>query len=355
MNKALGITGWVVAVIAIIGIGCYIRHTDKLTTALEQARTEVETTALKLDTVRQQLQRVADATPEPPAAQNLETLEASLAKANEELTQLKATSELAAFAASAFGEVKEDKGPTNPVLKMMAEMGQNEEMMAMQAKMAVNMQYGALLRDLALPADVTAQMKDILAEASMEQMKVGMAMATGEDAMTGTEMKNLQETGTDWARTELSKILTAEEMATWEDFEENKAQHMMEQSYDMQLGMFAIGLTDENKTMLRDVLVEEAMLLQDAAMDSVEAFDMAGQMLNQLTIIETTRERIFPALNEEQYAIADSFLEQQETQFRAMAEMMSGMFDREEGDNTDVPSPVEIPAEPLASSSTENE
>jgi hypothetical protein len=68
----------------------------------------------------------------------------------------------------------------------------------------------------------------------------------------------------DRAREVLSKILTADEMATWEDFEEHKAERMMEQTYDMQLGMFAAGLTPENKAMVRDVMVDEEMFFQDA-------------------------------------------------------------------------------------------
>ena len=70
---------------------------------------------------------------------------------------------------------------------------------------------------------------------------------------------------------------------------------------------------------------------------------MAGQLANQMAIFENARERLFPVLDEDQYAIAESFLEQQESMMRMSMEMMSGLFDRGEDENADDTPPSVAP------------
>ena len=104
--------------------------------------------------------------------------------------------------------------------------------------------------------------------------------------------------------------------------------HIVEQQYDRQLGMFAAGLTSENKTMVRDIMVDERMRLQEAAFSDDPFAITEGWM----AIFKNTRERIYPFLDTDQYAIVEAFLDQQEAITRLGIETMGMDGDELEDD-----------------------
>ena len=168
-------------------------------------------------------------------------------------------------------------------------------------------------------------MKDIFAQAAIDSLK----LLSGK-ARSGGETNSNQRKNTDWVRQELSKILSSDELVVWEEFEANKATHMIEQQYDMQLGMFAVGLTAENRTMVRDVMVDETLLLQQAQLDD-DVLTMESRLKAHMEIFQNARQRLFPLLDTDQYTVAEAFIEQQEAGLRIGMQMMDEMFGDEEG------------------------
>ena len=120
-------------------------------------------------------------------------------------------------------------------------------------------------------------------------------------------------------------------LAVWEEYEETKEARVMEQQYEMQLGMFAPGLTPENRELAKQVLVEEMFAVQpemeqfpsgDAQLDSV--FDV------QLGAYESARERLVEQLDDDQLAQFDRFVDQQQNMLEMASQMMRGFMGEEE-------------------------
>lgn len=328
MNKALGITGWIVAVVALIGFGVFAFYSQRLSEEVELVRAESQAVESKLTDVYEQLDLVRRR--DVSDAKDVNALEISLVAAQEEIMQLQAASQGAQLAAPAVPRTDDVEEPSKPKTwfdTYMEKMGDNDEMMATQVEMTVNMQYGPLFVDLELSGEVLRQMKDILKKATHKELKI-LSTMSGEDGLSGREWNVTKENATDRLREELSMILTEDELTTWEDFEANKMQHVVEQLYDMQLGIFAVGLTPGNKTMVRDIMVDERMRLQEAAFSD----DPFAITEGWKAIFKNTRERIYPLLDNDQYAIVEAFLEQQEAITRMGVEKMGMEADEPEDD-----------------------
>jgi hypothetical protein len=324
MNKIVGIMGWIVAAITTIGFVGYVRHADNLSDEVELVRTQNEAVELQLSAVRQQLERDGATDPSIPTADLISALES----ANAEIASLRATYTVAPHASSEAIEkdnTERSSTPANVFAEWTKKMSGSEEMMATQAKMTVSMMYGSLMQELNLPVEVRSRMEEILINATKKDLKVAIAAMSNEEQSSGRELYDLKASATDQLHQELSEILTADEMLVWEDFEANMAMHLMEKQYQTQLDMFATALTAENRTMVRDVLVDEYMNMQEAFQSSDSVLDTQAMMAAQVSIFDKVSERLSPILDSEQYAVVETFLEHQATMLRMGQEMMGGV------------------------------
>jgi hypothetical protein len=205
-----------------------------------------------------------------------------------------------------------EAGSENPLADMLSmfsgEEGKN--MARMSAQFSVPAMYGELFKELNLPPETEAQVREILIDSMAEQVSQGF------DAMNGKadseEMRKNMEAHGQKLRAELATVLTADELAVFDEYEANKEQRMLESSIDVQLTMFAKGLTEENRTLLRDVIVEE-MTAQGTWMNNPESYANPGGAIDrQITAFRTARDRVVPALPEDQAAHVDAFIEQME-------------------------------------------
>ncbi|MBI5093783.1 MAG: hypothetical protein HZB26_15250 [Candidatus Hydrogenedentes bacterium] len=335
MSTFLKFGGWIVAVIAIVvavALGLKLREAQQQRDTAHQWKATLENQIEDLN----KLQVLAKAKTDDiekkldEATKTVEKLKAEPGKASADALASKdpAAALKALFKGAAPGEEgKADEG--NP-FKGLGEMFKGEKGKAL-AKMSVDMQvnamYGPFFKDLNLPADVEEQARGIVSKNLEAQMQAGLKMMSGEKVDTeqmGKESQNAQKQ----IRDELSKVLSADELAKYDQYQEDMPRHTLEQSYDMQLSMSGSSMKQESRDLIKQTLVEETLA-------SVPDFGKPGSSTEknpasafdaQLAAIDRSRERLRTQLDEEQYALAERFLNQQQTQAQTMRDMMSTMF-----------------------------
>ncbi|MFO7974560.1 MAG: hypothetical protein R6V12_07995, partial [Candidatus Hydrogenedentota bacterium] len=232
----------------------------------------------------------------------------------------------------ALQESSESEGeaaPKNP-LEGMVSMFSGEEgknMARMSAQFSVPTMYGDLFKELNLPPETEAQVREILIDSMAEQISQNF------DAMNNEadpeEMRKNMEAHGQKLRDELATVLTANELAIFDEYETNKERRMLESGIDVQLTMFANGLTEENRTMFRDVIVEE-MTAEGHSMTSPENYANPGAAIDrQITAFRTARDRVAPVITEDQLAHVDSFVQQMENMMSAQREFVESFMSRD--------------------------
>ena len=286
---------------------------------------EVQQENSRLQTKVNQLAALGDESEVEQLRAELEIVKPKLAKAEQALAERDAKlSAIQVEQAQTDPESEESKKDSTPPFMRMFE---SEEALGANAKMQVNMQYGILLADLKLPSDVEDEVRAILADSLKEQLRTAMkAMQDG--TMKDFRANQTEEAFADALRAELSTVLNADEMVVWEDYEANKGYYMLEQSYDMQLGMYAPSMSRETRDTVKQVLAEEMTVASQDLMDGGEsesngAFDMQSDAMNR------GLERLSTVLNEEEYAQVERFIEQQNESLRATQAMMQSMMGTE--------------------------
>lgn len=218
----------------------------------------------------------------------------------------------------------EKKDTTPPFLRMF----ENDEAVVASAKMQVGMQYGMLLADLKLPADVEDEVREILASSMADQLRKTMkAMQDG--TMKDFRANQSDESVTEALRSELSTVLNADEMAVWEDYEANKGYYMLEQSYDMQLGMYAPSMSHETRDTVKQVLAEEMTVAQQDQPNPGDS-NPDDWVTMQSDAMNRGLERLSSVLNEDEYAQVERFIQQQNENLRASQRMMQSMMGTDE-------------------------
>lgn len=222
----------------------------------------------------------------------------------------------------------------NPLAQMFS--GEDGKKLAdYAARMSMDMAFGDFFDELSLPADTESQVRDILAAHMSEQISKGMeAMQSGLDK---EKLEQMKEDAEERLREELSRVLNREEMAVYDEYADTMDERMLAQNYDMQLNMYASGMTQENRTLVRDVLVDEMLAIgeerdQDMGMgmgmgmdgDIQAAFNM------QLEAFERARETLAGELDDEQLAYFDRFVAAQEQAFEMAAALFGNMAGQEQ-------------------------
>jgi hypothetical protein len=205
-------------------------------------------------------------------------------------------------------------------LAAMFEGPQGEQMMDISAKMATNMQYDPFINGLQATDEQKRQVRDILNKHNTDLVRKSMAAlggkgdfaAAGRDAQTNKEQM----------RAELRAVLGDAGLEQFDAYQTEMPERMISQSMDMQLGMFAGGLTPENRTMVRDVLVQELLPGQPDPTAPASPDQMASMTESQRAAFDRALQRLQPSLPPEQYAEVEGFVRQQQD----LMEMVAGMM-----------------------------
>lgn len=189
------------------------------------------------------------------------------------------------------------------------------------------MQYGALFRELNLPPEVEGQAIDIVASALENDMRQGMDMLTGK-TLDPEQVKKEHEAALKQVRDELGRVLSADELARYDEFQAELPRHSLEQQYEMQLTMFNSSLTQESRDLIVQTLSEETLsLIPDFGKPGSGAETNPALMFEaQLTAIDRARERLVGELDEAQYAQAERFFEHQQQQAQVFREFMGSLM-----------------------------
>lgn len=167
----------------------------------------------------------------------------------------------------------------------------------------------------------TQEIQDL--EARVAKLQVAAdETASPEEEQPSEALKTMMEAHGRKLRADLATVLTADELAVFDDYEANKERRMLESGLDVQLTMFAKGLTEENRDMFRDVIIEE-MTAQGYSTNNPENYtNPGGAIERQMTAFQTARDRVVPVLPEDQAAHVDAFIRQMENMMSAQQEML---------------------------------
>ncbi|MBT3378249.1 MAG: hypothetical protein HN742_38355 [Lentisphaerae bacterium] len=228
-------------------------------------------------------------------------------------------------------EPREKKTGPGGMLAKMFSGKQGKKMAEMSARAALDMQYGDFFRETKLPADVEQKIRDLIVASLVTQIEQSLGRA-GDGAEANAPLQTEKERAAQ-LRAELAELLTPDELATWDEYEETKTERMLLQQYDMQLGMYAPSLSEDKRKRASEVLVGELM-----ATTKANALQTTGNpkdnfeqgMKAQFDTLDRAREKLAAELNEEQLSDFDKFIEQQKRHMRMAATMMGGLAEEAE-------------------------
>lgn len=252
----------------------------------------------------------------------LEEVTTRLADAELELEHRKAAQSASEAAISSSDQKSgdEQQGSEPPLVKMF----KDDETIVASAGMQVNMQYAMLLADLKLPPDVEEKVRDVFTQFLADQIRFAVKAAKDGTLSSGPP-EGAREKHMEELRGELSKVLNAEEMAVWEDYEANKEGFMLQQSYDMQLATFAPSMSQDTRNVVKQVLAEEVLAAyKEPAADGGTGIEAI--VSKQTAAFEQSLERLSTQLTEDKYAQVERFIQQQIQQTRTSQEMMRSMW-----------------------------
>ena len=325
----------VVAALAIIGLLVWgianRQEIGKLRTQLADADKQISAMVTK-DELDDAVARAADLEKRIARLETPET-EVEEASAEPSLPAEGGQALLDMFAALSGGEEGEgtEEGQ-NPFAQMFSGEG-GKKLADYAARMSMDMAFADFFNELNLPEDTEGKVRDIITAHMSEQIAKGMeALQSGFDKDT---LEQMEQDAEERLRQELSRVLTPQELAVYDEYEETMGERMLAQNFDMQLNLYAPGMTPEGRALVRDVLVDETLAIgeqmgQDTGMGMGMNADIQGAFNMQLQAFESARERLLEELDDEQLAYFDRFVEAQEQAFEMAAALFGNMAGQQE-------------------------
>ena len=222
-------------------------------------------------------------------------------------------------AADSQKPAEEAAGGMANIFKMF-EGEQGKKFAEASADAAMAMQYSDLFTELALPPETEQKVRGIIRDYMVRAMQASAEFMKG--GATPESAKKFEDDFEAEMRTALSKVLTNEGMAIFDEYEAGAPERMLRKSFEMQLGMFAPALTEENRTMVIDVMVEEMMALEQEP-GSLATMADSGAIQAQLNALDRSRQRLSTVLEEQQMTQVDGFIQQTRMGIEMFTQMMS--------------------------------
>lgn len=335
-NAALAL-GWIVALV--LGGILYVEMQtvrelhEKLTAAQEKVAAAQEAVASAKDATARMVDLEA----------RYETLEATVARLKSAAESEKETTASvkekievpddfnpASLLKNMLGGEKAGEGtPKNP-FQAMFEGERGEKMMKSSVGMTVNMQYKDLFASLNLPEDRAAALREILTEHAEASAMAGLAMMRGE-AEGGEAPKP------DDLLAAVSEVLDPDELATFEQYQAELPERMMRQQYELQLGMFAPGMSAKGRehsiNVLVDTMLADRDMMNPAQFPSGDSGAIQSHLDRTRGHMEAAAARLAEELGPEDAELLQGFMEQQLAGLEMAATMM-GTGDAEAGEKT---------------------
>ena len=316
MKNFILVSGWVAA-IALVILGFF--QQQKLTALQTEAadaealKTELAASVAKVTALEQQR----------------DTLEASLAKVEpvenatadtagtanpdvDPMALLKGLFGKGEASGSSADPSKTEKS-ANPFTAMF-EGEQGEKMMEASMEMAIDMQYGPLFTELGLTPEKAEALRAVLSDHQRVAMEGGMAMMRGE-----LKADELEVPSEDELMARVAEVLDEGELEKFSAYQEALPEKMMRQQMEMQVNMFAGGLSEESRAVTVDILVENLLPPEGVEQNPASADSMAHMESGY----ENALTEIDQALAPEEAAQVRRFIEQQQASVRMFTELMT--------------------------------
>ena len=334
MKNYLPLAGWTLALVFSISAYTQYRHLQDVTVALEKEKQTVFELSRKMAEDREQWdheladlrRRLID------ARQDL-----ALARNNLQETQDEISGDEPEFLVneSAMNGSGRRQG-------MFGNMMNNPRFQELSAKMQISNRFGPFINSLGLSPEERDELNSILMEVINEQQSLQQQMMNGE-----LTMEDFQAAMADLDMNQaLASFLTEDEMEQWYDWQDQeteRAQQQAQMAMNMQLTMQTPGLTQDNRSRLAELLTNQNNFIRgniatrgrggaivaitgaDIAVDTQEGSNNIQEQIfsSQRQRYDEIRQELKGTMDEDQMAIVNSYLEQQELQMEMVQEMMS--------------------------------
>lgn len=254
---------------------------------------------------------------EPDAVKKVRELTAKLAEANAQITALEEqlsdaetaaaleTSEDAEAGEEAESEDGEDEDETRSLDEMREQIRDNAGVAA-QVKALTEMAYADFFGAVELNTETKSALRQILVDSQLEQ--AALARYAIQEGVTGREYGEWKREERERLNEQVRALLTADNHAVWQEYEDAFDQRMLEATFENQLRAFSSGLTPDNHDTVMSVAVEEFLAEQWDLENSDEPFTQNANIQLQLDAMNAMRERLQPVMEEDQYNELDNWL-----------------------------------------------
>ena len=198
---------------------------------------------------------------------------------------------------------------------------QGDKMLEAGVNMTVNMQYADFFNLLAPETVETA--RKIIGNFMTRTARYGIDFMNGGDDANLDTAKNTMESERAAMLAELKNAIGDDGVALFEQYEQELPGKMMDQALEMQLGMFAQGLSAETQDMVRQTLVEELLAAQpDNGATTSSTLATQTMMETQGEAYNRALERLSLQVTEDEYAVVERFVQQQQQMVNMFSTMM---------------------------------
>lgn len=215
------------------------------------------------------------------------------------------------------------------MMQWIQSINENEGMRNAQTNMMINLQYAPILDELQLSPEKEATVRDILAMHAREELDRSLGMMGSESLPSGQELQDLEEDAQQRLLAELAEVLDTEEMAAFEAYEQDKEYYVLQQTFDMQIGMFGAGIHGETRELTREILAEETLAVQEALRQGENAMNHQAALESNLAAMENARNRLESSLTPEEFGKVDTFISTMTEMYTASMAMFGDMGQEE--------------------------
>ncbi len=194
-----------------------------------------------------------------------------------------------------------------------------KRMVKAQLGIIMDMAYKPLYDELKIAPETVESMRDLIVEAANRD-RIAAEKAMKKKDTPASAVKRIQDENKAWLYDELGKVLSKEELAGYEAYEDYAEQILYENLLDGQLTMMARGLTPEGRETVKEVFAEELMVAINAFEASEELYTMDGFNDAQLSALNAGLQRLRFSVAQDQYDQAAGFTSQVEQMFKAMSD-----------------------------------
>lgn len=334
MNKYLPAAGWILAVSSIAFAGYQYRELKDIRGELDREILQGNLKAEIFDQDMNELeQTIAD------LRTRLNFARQDLALAREDLLEQQDSPQTDQFSNS--------DAPAMNGQRQIARMMNSPRIREIGSRMMLNSRYGQFISSLGLNAEDEEQLNEIMSDVISGQNELRILLANGE-----ITLEEFQSSMADLNMEDaLASFLTPSEMDafyTYEAEEEARNRQQMESVMRMQLTAQTPGLTESNRELVAQTLVDVLGTsgrsgLASAGMVRAEvhagpgdtegaSISLAAGGLNmQVEAYDSVLDQLEGTMDDDQFAIVENYVEQQQMQMEMVQEIMSMQGEEAEG------------------------